>query len=897
VRGSGGTWSQQQKLTASDGSAFDTFGAAVAIHGDNVLVGAPNATAFGTSRAGAVYPFTRSGTNWLAQPKLTANDATIAANFGLAMAMNAGTALIGAQGAAYVFLPNRFGWDQYQKLTPSDGTRDFGQAVALSGGTAFIGSPGVSPLGTPSEYQRAVYVFTRATDSPAWSQHQRLSDPFNGANGFFGYALALNDDTAVIGSYGPNLSGRPVPYAAYVFLRGNNNVWSYYQALTPGGAAFGSAVALSANNTAVIGARKADFPMNGAAFVWTPRADTWQQEARLTSPAGTVNGHFGWAVAAANDLIAVGAPNETVGGNLNQGAACAYGCAACPAIALTPATLPNAALGTAYSQTLTASGGAGPYQYALSDGALPPGMFLSATLAGTLTGTPTAAGTYSFTITATQNNLCSGSRSYTLVVASCQPVTINPATLPNGTQSTPYNQTLTASPSGGGTAPYSFAVTVGALPLGLTLSAAGVLSGTPASFGTANFTVNATDATGCRGTRAYTLNIAQFCPTLTLAPATLPNARAGQAYSQALMAAGGRAPYQFSAETLPPGLNLSFSGVLAGTPTTAGTHNIAIYLSDDHDCASVTFNYTLVVAPAAPAQVRAKKGDFDGDGKADLAVWTGTTGNWAVRSSVNGAAQNTPWGAGYAPYNDVIVPGDYDGDGKADHAIWRGADSIWYIRKSTDGQAILALWGANYAPYLDVPTPGDFDGDGKTDLAVWRPTNGTFYVKRSSDSSNQIMAWGQQGDTPVAADFDGDGKCDFAVWRPSAGEWLIQKSSGGTQTIQWGAGYAPYFDVPVVADYDGDGKADCAIWRGQDSLWYIKKSSDGQALVQLWGANYAPYNDVPTPADYDGDGKADIAVWRPANGTWYIKRSSDNTNFVQAHGQQGDTPVPAHGIK
>jgi spore coat protein A, manganese oxidase len=100
----------------------------------------------------------------------------------------------------------------------------------------------------------------------------------------------------------------------------------------------------------------------------------------------------------------------------------------------------------------------------------------------------------------------------------------------------------------------------------------------------------------------------------------------------------------------------------------------------------------------------------------------------------------------------------------------------------------------------------------------------------------------------------------------------------------------------VPADYDGDGKADLAIWRGQDSIWYIRKSSDAGFILELWGANYAPYFDVPVPGDYDGDGKADIAVWR-RSGTWYVKRSTNGSFLIQTHGQTGDVPVPAYGVR
>jgi glucose/arabinose dehydrogenase len=303
--------------------------------------------------------------------------------------------------------------------------------------------------------------------------------------------------------------------------------------------------------------------------------------------------------------------------------------------------------------------------------------------------------------------------------------------------------------------------------------------------------------------------------------------------------------------------------------------------------------YTAAFEVAAPAV----KSDFDGDGKSDLAVWRGPAGHWLSVNSSNQQTQTVPWGTSAAPYFDVPVPGDYDGDGKTDQAIWRGGDSIWYIRKSSDGLPLLQLWGSSQAPYFDLPAPGDFDGDGKTDLAVWRPSTGTWFILKSSDGAYLSETWGMQGDVPVAADYDGDGKTDVAVWRGSTGQWLLKFSAGGSQTLAWGAGYAPYFDVPVPADYDGDGKADPAIWRGQDSTWYIRQSSNGQPRLQLWGASYAPYFDVPAPADYDGDGQADLAVWRSATGTWYVRLSSNGSFLAQPHGQPGDTPLTATGIR
>ena len=177
-----------------------------------------------------------------------------------------------------------------------------------------------------------------------------------------------------------------------------------------------------------------------------------------------------------------------------------------PAITVAPTTLPNGAAGTAYSQTLSASGGTAPYSFAITAGALPAGLTLSA--AGVLSGTPTASGTFNFTVTATDastgNGPYSGARAYTVTIAA-PAIAVAPATLPNGTVGAAYSQTITAS---GGTSPYTYTITAGALPAGLTLASSGSLSGTPTAGGSFSFTVTATDAGGFTGSQAYTITIA-----------------------------------------------------------------------------------------------------------------------------------------------------------------------------------------------------------------------------------------------------------------------------------------------------------------------------------------------------------------------------------------------------
>jgi large repetitive protein len=142
----------------------------------------------------------------------------------------------------------------------------------------------------------------------------------------------------------------------------------------------------------------------------------------------------------------------------------------CTTITLNPATLQNGQLNQPYGQTLTASGGTAPYTFTVSAGALPSNVTLSSS--GLLAGTPTGSGIFNFTVKATDTNGCMGTQSHTLSIATsgCQTITVNPTSLPASTTFTFYSQTISAS---GGTAPYTFTISAGALPAGMTLASNG----------------------------------------------------------------------------------------------------------------------------------------------------------------------------------------------------------------------------------------------------------------------------------------------------------------------------------------------------------------------------------------------------------------------------------------
>jgi hypothetical protein len=274
------------------------------------------------------------------------------------------------------------------------------------------------------------------------------------------------------------------------------------------------------------------------------------------------------------------------------------------------------------------------------------------------------------------------------------------------------------------------------------------------------------------------------------------------------------------------------------------------------------------------SNARRANGDFDGDGKTDVAVFRPDAGNWFYLQSSDDAFRSVQFGL----IGDRIAPGDYDGDGKTDYAVFRPSNGVWYILQSRAG-----FTAAQFGIAEDLPVQGDFDGDGKTDIAVFRPSSGTWYLLQST-AGFAAVPFGLSTDKPVRGDFDGDGKADIAVFRPSNGTWYRFNSSNNQfVAVQFGISE----DKPIAADYDGDGKTDIAVFRPSNGTWYLLQSTAGFRGVQ-WGIE----TDQPVPGDYDGDSKTDIAVFRPSNGNWYLVLSS-GAHRVPSFGAGNDVAVPS----
>jgi hypothetical protein len=258
------------------------------------------------------------------------------------------------------------------------------------------------------------------------------------------------------------------------------------------------------------------------------------------------------------------------------------------ALAISPASLPAAAVHKAFSAVLSASGGTPPYTWSIAAGNLPEGLSLDSS-SGVISGKPDRAGTSSFTIEADDSSdpRLTGARTYSLTI----PMTISPASLPAATFHSGYSATLSAA---GGTATYNWSLSAGRLPAGMSLSPSGVISGKPGAVGTCDFTVEVTDSAhpALTAAKTYSLTVA-----MAISPTSLPTATISKAYSVRLSAAGGQAPYRWKllSGTLPPGLSLAPStGVISGKPAQAGTSNFTIEVTDSsHPALTATKTYSL----------------------------------------------------------------------------------------------------------------------------------------------------------------------------------------------------------------------------------------------------------------------------------------------------------------
>ena len=314
-------WVEQGKLLASDGSAGSFFGYSVSVSGDFAVVGAYGESALG-AEAGAAYVFVRDGCSWVQEAKLTADDGEIGDRFGVSVAINGETIIVGAyrdddngtdSGSAYIFVRDGGNWVQEAKIKAADGSSidTFGRTVSISGDTVVIGSFYDDDQGYNSG---SAYVYQRT--GTAWTQQAKLLAVDGVAFDQFGINVSIDGDSLIVGADGVDDTA---DYAgsAYVFVR-EGDIWNQQAKLLvdDGGAGdrFGS-VSLQ-GDIAVVGALFNDTlgADSGAAYVFERSGTSWSLQSKLTASDGEAGDLLGRSVAIAQNAILASADGDDING-------------------------------------------------------------------------------------------------------------------------------------------------------------------------------------------------------------------------------------------------------------------------------------------------------------------------------------------------------------------------------------------------------------------------------------------------------------------------------------------------------------------------------------------------------------------------------------------------------
>ncbi|MHC4739833.1 MAG: FG-GAP repeat protein [Planctomycetota bacterium] len=303
-RFNGSSWVEEAKLLASDGAADDLFGVSVGISGDTVVIGAPldDDNGYGS---GSAYIFKLAGAGW--EEKLLASDGEEGDNFGGSVSISGDTAVIGAHyysdanGSAYIFRFDGVNWVEEAKLLASDGAAYdyFGAAVGISGDTAVIGAYGDDDKGGQSG---SVYIFR--FDGASWVEEAKLLASDGATYDYFGSSIGISGDTAVIGASSDN--------SAYIFRFDGSSWVEEAKLLASDGASgdyFGGSVGIS-GDTAVIGAWNHGF--QGSAYIFRFDGTSWVEEAKLLASDGKVGIRFGSFVGISGDTVVIGARDYSV---------------------------------------------------------------------------------------------------------------------------------------------------------------------------------------------------------------------------------------------------------------------------------------------------------------------------------------------------------------------------------------------------------------------------------------------------------------------------------------------------------------------------------------------------------------------------------------------------------
>jgi hypothetical protein len=338
-------------------------------------------------------------------------------------------------------------------------------------------------------------------------------------------------------------------------------------------------------------------------------------------------------------------------------------------LSVSTASLPQPTIGTAYNAVLAAVGGTPAYTWTVTTGQLPSGLTLSSTT-GVISGTPLSSGSFSFTLSVTDNSspAQTATTQFSLTVPAptvvpppaSLPIVITPS-LPAGIIGSAYSGSLVAN---GGTAPYTWSSS--ALPAGLSLGSTGVISGNPTSSGSTSVTFTVSDSSSPALTASLTATLVINSTSLTITTATLPTAQFGSPYTASLQASGGTAPYIWSATGLPAGLTLGSNGVISGDPTSNGSASVTFTVSDSSSPVQTrSTTQPLVVSPSSlmigstslPTGTEGStySASLNALGGTAPYTWSSSTLPAGLTLATNGIISGTPTATGSSPVTFTVT--------------------------------------------------------------------------------------------------------------------------------------------------------------------------------------------------------------------------------------------------
>jgi len=320
------------------------------------------------------------------------------------------------------------------------------------------------------------------------------------------------------------------------------------------------------------------------------------------------------------------------------------------------------------------------------------------------------------------------------------------------------------------------------------------------------------------------------------------------------------------------------SGGQAATPSILGMAGDEIVVS--RTTGSTLTNSPVGTLPAGVTWVNHVSGDFDGDGRADIASQTDAGAWWVTTTPASGPSVPRLW-ATLAVFQFATV-GDFDADGRDDIAVRNETNGSWRVLTSTGStftSSRFGRWNADLT-WSNV-LAGDFTADGRTDI-VGQRSDGAWVVAASTGTSFASTVWtylsiGQFG---TIGDFNDDGRDDVAVRNPVNGSWRVLSSSGtGFTPLKFGSwDPAASWSNVRAGDFNGDDRTDLVGQRA-DGTWFV--STSGASGFTTSGWTVLSIGQFATVGDFNADGLDDVAVRNPANGAWRLL-SSDGASFTSS---------------